>query len=60
MISADDAVTRARESVPLVGDSVPTQELVLLTDEAYGPVDNADTVDPYFVDKPSWAVVFLG
>lgn len=57
-ISAADAVTSARVGIPLVADAAPTESLVLFTDEVYGPEDASGRVQPLYVKRLAWAVVF--
>lgn len=57
-ISAADAVTSARVTIPLVAGAAPTESLVLFTDEVYGPEDASGRVQPLYVKRLAWAVVF--
>ncbi|GBC86916.1 hypothetical protein HRbin12_00916 [bacterium HR12] len=55
-----EAVATARIAVPLVADAAPTESLVLITDEVYGPEDASGGVQPLYVERLVWAVVFTG
>jgi hypothetical protein len=57
-IPAAEAVNNARVAMPLVADVAPTESLVLFTDEAYGPEDASGRVQPVYVKRLAWAVVF--
>lgn len=57
-IPAAEAVSNARVAIPLVADVAPTESLVLFTDEAYGPEDPSGRVQPLYLKRPAWAVVF--
>ncbi len=60
VIRPADAVAAARDALPLVADVTATESLVLFTDEVYGPEAASGEVEPLYVERLAWAVVFAG
>ena len=57
-VSPSVAVTAAQAALPLTQDASASAALVMFSDVNTGPIQADGTVDPSYVDREAWAVVF--